>query len=197
VSGALRIPRSYGSPVPRTADRCPECGPSLWFWSQNGGRVDGTDAALAATQRALAAGAVIAGQGNRRLHLACRVDDEAAVGTLRARKMRGAKPFAMLVRDLGVARRYAGIDDAEAGVLSSAARPIVLLRRHAGRAALRPWPGSPLLGLMLPYSHPSLLLCNPSPGPVPDALVLTSANHSDEPLCFTDEDAALRLPRAL
>jgi hydrogenase maturation protein HypF len=177
---------------------CPECGPSLWFWSQNGGRVDGTDAALAATQRALAAGAVIAVKGIGGYHLACRVDDEAAVGTLRARKMRGAKPFAMLVRDLGVARRYAGIDDAEAGVLSSAARPIVLLRRHAGApVAEAVAPGSPLLGLMLPYSpiHRLLLATVPgAAGPVPDALVLTSANHSDEPLCFTDEDAALRLP---
>jgi len=36
----------------------------------------------------------------------------------------------MLVRDLDVARRYAHIDDTEAAVLSSAARPIVLLRRR-------------------------------------------------------------------
>lgn len=29
---------------------------------------------------------------------------------------------------------------------------------------------------------------------MPDALVLTSANRSDEPICFTDDDAAQRLP---
>jgi hydrogenase maturation protein HypF len=176
---------------------CPECGPSLWF-SQTGGRVNGTDAALAATQRALAAGAVIAIKGIGGYHLACRVDDEAAVGTLRARKRRGAKPFAMLVRDLGVARRYAGIDHAEAGALSSAARPIVLLRRRPGAPVVEAVaPGSPLLGLMLPYSpvHRLLLAAIPgAAGPVPDALVLTSANRSDEPICFTDDDAALRLP---
>src|SRR5262249_14590289 len=151
---------------------CPECGPSLWFSSPDG-RVNGSDAALAAAQRALTTGAVVAVKGVGGYHLACAVDDEAAVGALRSRKARGAQPFAMLSRALEVARRYAEIDDAEAAVLSSPARPIVLLRRRPGApvaAALAP--GSPLLGLMLPYSPVHHLLLSPAP----DALVLTSAN---------------------
>jgi hydrogenase maturation protein HypF len=175
---------------------CPDCGPSLWFWSQTG-RVTGSDAALARTQRALVAGAVVAIKGIGGYHLASIVDDETAVRALRKRKMRGAKPFAILVRDLGVARRYANIDDAEAAVLSSPARPIVLLRRRTGApVADAVSPGSPLLGLMLPYSPIHHLLLAPVPGDdaqVPDALVLTSANRSDESICFTEDDAANRL----
>jgi hydrogenase maturation protein HypF len=176
---------------------CPDCGPSLWF-SSAGGRVAGSDAALAATQRALAAGAVVAVKGIGGYHLACAAADDAAVAALRARKARGAKPFAMLVRDLDVARRYAHVDADEAAVLSSPARPIVLLRRRSGApVADAVAPGSPLLGLMLPYSPVHHLLLAPVPGaaaPVPDALVFTSANRSDEPICFTDDDAAQRLP---
>jgi hydrogenase maturation protein HypF len=176
---------------------CPSCGPSLWF-AAHAGRVDGSDAALGATQRALAAGAVVAIKGVGGYHLACRVDDEAVVAALRARKARGAKPLAMLVRDLDVARRYAHIDDAEAAVLTSAARPIVLLRRRRDApVADAVAPGSPLIGLMLPYSpiHHLLLASVPNiEAPVPDALVLTSANRSDAPICFTEEDAAKRLP---
>jgi hydrogenase maturation protein HypF len=176
---------------------CPECGPSLWFTSA-AGRVQGSDAALAAAQRALASGAVVAIKGIGGYHLACAVGDASAVGALRARKARGAKPFAMLVRDLEVARRYAHVDDDEAAVLSGPARPIVLLRRRAGApVADAVAPGSPLLGLMLPYSPTHHLLVAPVPGaeqPVPEALVLTSANRSDEPICFTGEDAAQRLP---
>jgi hydrogenase maturation protein HypF len=176
---------------------CPNCGPSLWFWSQTG-RVTGSDAALAATQRALTAGAVVAVKGVGGYHLACGVDDAAALAALRARKARGAKPFAILVRDLDVARRYAHVDDAEAEVLSSPARPIVLLRRRPDAPiAEAVAPGNPLLGLMLPYSPIHHLLLAPVPGaaePVPDALVLTSANRSDEPICFTDDDALQRLP---
>jgi hydrogenase maturation protein HypF len=178
---------------------CPDCGPSLWFRSPTGG-VTGSDAALAATQRALAAGAVVAIKGIGGYHLACAVDDDTVVGALRARKARGAKPFAMLVRDLDVARRYAYVDTAEAAVLSSPARPIVLLRRlprnNTAPVADAVAPGSPLLGLMLPYSPVHHLLLAPVPSAaerVPDALVLTSANRSDEPICFTEADAASRL----
>ena len=174
---------------------CPDCGPSLWFSGSE--RVEGADAALAATQRALAAGSVVAIKGIGGYHLACVVDDEAAVGALRSRKARGAKPFAMLVRDLDIARRYAHIDDAEAAVLTSPARPIVLLRRRADAPVVDAVaPGSPLLGLMLPYSPIHHLLLAPVPGAdakVLDALVLTSANRSDEPICFTEDDAAQRL----
>lgn len=176
---------------------CPDCGPSLWFASP-AGRVSGSDAALAAAQDALASGAVVAIKGVGGYHLACLVDDETAVAALRARKARGAKPFAMLVRDLDVARRYAHLDATEAAALSGPARPIVLLRRRAGApVAAAVAPGSPLLGLMLPYSPIHHLLLAPVPGgsaPAPDALVLTSANRSDEPICFTDGDAAHRLP---
>ena len=175
---------------------CPDCGPSLWFCSGTE-RIDGADAALAATQRALAAGAVAAIKGIGGYHLACVVDDETVVGALRSRKARGAKPFAVLVRDLDVASRYAHIDDAEAAVLTSVARPIVLLRRRADApVADAVAPGSPLIGLMLPYSPIHHLLLGPVPGAdetVPDALVLTSANRSDEPICFTEDDAAERL----
>jgi len=49
---------------------------------------------------------------------------------------------------------------------------------------------------MLPYSPIHHLLLAPVPaagGQVPDALVLTSANRSDEPICFTDDDVTQRL----
>jgi hydrogenase maturation protein HypF len=176
---------------------CPDCGPTLWFAAPDG-RVEGPDDALRATQQALAAGAVVAIKGVGGYHLACRVDDEAAVVALRARKARGAKPFAMMVRDLDIARRYAHFDDTEAAVLSSPARPIVLLRRrHDSPLADAVAPGSPLVGLMLPYSPIHHLLLAPVPGvaaPVPDALVLTSANRSDDPISFTEDDAVQRLP---
>jgi hydrogenase maturation protein HypF len=178
---------------------CPDCGPSLWFRSGSD-RVDGADAALAAAQRALGAGAVVAIKGIGGYHLACVVDDDAALSALRSRKARAAKPFAMLVRDLDIARRYAHIDDAEAAVLTSPARPIVLLRRRTDAPIVDAVaPGSPLLGLMLPYSPIHHLLLAPVTGAdeadakVPDALVLTSANRSDEPICFADDDAASRL----
>ncbi|WP_098958163.1 carbamoyltransferase HypF [Pseudonocardia sp. N23] len=182
---------------------CPDCGPSLWFTDGQGpaegrDRVTGADAALASAQRAIGSGRVVAVKGIGGYHLACAAHDESAVADLRSRKARGGKPFAVLVRDLDVARRYAEIDSAEAAVLCSPARPVVLVRRRRGApVAHGVAPGSPLLGIVLPYSPLHHLLLAPVPGadaPAPEAVVLTSANRSDEPICFTTEDAANRLP---
>ncbi|WP_123024811.1 carbamoyltransferase HypF [Mycolicibacterium stellerae] len=175
---------------------CPDCGPSMWF-AGSGGRVDGTDAALEAGQATIEQGRILAIKGIGGYHLACAADDDAAVAELRQRKGRRGKPFAVLVRDLDVAQRYAEVSEADAAVLTSAARPVVLLRRRsdapvgAGVA-----PGNPLLGLILPYTPIHHLLLARVPGAKtvpPEAIVLTSANRSDEPICYTDDDAAKRL----
>lgn len=182
---------------------CPDCGPTLWFrWFRQSpagaGRTDDSDAAIAAAQQALTAGRIVAIKGIGGYHLACAADDEAAVAALRQRKARGGKPFAVLVRDLEVAGRYGEIGDEEAAVLSSRARPIVLVRRRRDApVASGMAPGSPWIGLLLPYSPVHHLLMSPVPGvvqPVPEAIVLTSANLSDQPICYTDDDAAQRLP---
>jgi hydrogenase maturation protein HypF len=177
---------------------CPDCGPALWFECGDD-RVDGVDAAVAAAQRALAEGLIVAVKGVGGYHLACRADDDTAIVRLRTRKARQQKPFALLVRDLTVARRLVVLDGDEERVLSDRARPIVLLpRRPDAGVAASVAPDNPLLGLLLPYTpiHHLLLAAVPGSGVAPPAvLVMTSANISDEPLCFDDLDATRRLPR--
>ncbi|GLV52716.1 carbamoyltransferase [Thermobispora bispora] len=177
---------------------CPDCGPRLTLRTPDG-VVEGTDAALAAAQRLLAAGRIVAVKGVGGYHLACRAADERAVRTLRERKARAGKAFAVMARDLATARRLAGIGPAEAAALTGPAAPIVLLtRRPDAPVAEGVAPDNPLIGVMLPYSPLHHLLFAPVPGEagwVPDVLVMTSANVSDEPICFDDEDARTRLPR--
>ncbi len=176
---------------------CPNCGPSMWFAS-NGVRISAADAALEAGQAALAGGGLLAVKGIGGYHLACAADSNAAVAELRQRKGRRSKPFALLVRDLGVARRYAEISAADAAVLTSPARPVVLFRRRRDAPiAAGVAPDNPLIGLMLPYTpiHHLLLARVPGVRSAPmESVVLTSANRSDEPICYTDDDAAKRLP---
>ncbi|WP_094287585.1 carbamoyltransferase HypF [Mycobacterium lehmannii] len=189
---APRDRRFHAQPI-----ACPHCGPTLWFHAGTH-HTTSTDAAFAATQRALAQGSIVAVKGLGGYHLACAAGDDAPVVSLRRRKARGGKPFAVLVRDLQVARRYADITDAEAALLTCPARPIVLLPRRADApASPHVAPANPWIGLMLPYSPIHHLLLNPVPGSAsepPEALVFTSANRSGEPLCYTNEDAARRLP---
>lgn len=177
---------------------CANCGPSLWFAGDRTRHTD-TDAALAAAQRVLADGKIVGIKGIGGYHLACAPDNAETVAELRRRKARRGKPFAVLVRDLEVARCYADISDAEAAILAGPARPIVLLaRRRDAPVTEGVAPGNPLIGLMLPYSPIHHLLLSSIPGSLgtaPDALVLTSANRSDEPICYTDDDGAKQLPK--
>jgi hydrogenase maturation protein HypF len=156
---------------------CPECGPSL-------------SVRLPAVVDALLSGAVVAVKGLGGYHLACVCDDEEAVATLRGRKHREDKPFALMAPDLDAARALVELSAEEADLLVSTARPIVIARRRPdARVARSVAPRSPDLGVMLPYSPFHHLLLHDAGRP----LVMTSGNVSDEPIAYEDEDAVARL----
>jgi len=163
---------------------CPECGPTVRL-----GDAVGEDA-LRAAAGALRDGQIVAVKGVGGYHLACRADDERAVATLRARKHREEKPFALMAPDLEAARELIELGPAEEALLLGRERPIVLGPRRSGaRVARAVAPGSSDLGVMLPYSplH-HLLLCDAGA-----VLVMTSGNVSDEPIAHRDDDARDRL----
>ena len=159
---------------------CPDCGPTL-SWRGPGG---GTEPLMAAV-RALDDGLIIAVKGIGGYHLACRADDAAAVAELRRRKVRPAKPFAVMSADLDAARTIAEISVTAAVALTSPAAPIVLVPRRAGPVVAGVAPGLSDLGVMLAYSPVHHLLFA-GLGAVP--LVMTSANQGGSPIVFRDVD---------
>ncbi len=179
---------------------CAQCGPRLSFEHGDGdGSVQGSDPAVAAAQAALVRGEIVAVKGLGGYHLACDARSDAAVGRLRARKHRFEKPFAVMVGDYEAAAALAHLDQAEGDLLTSAERPIVLVRRRSDApVSALVAPGNPRLGVLLPYTPLHHLLFAPVPGadpevPVPTALVMTSGNLTDEPICYEDDDARRRL----
>jgi hydrogenase maturation protein HypF len=167
-------------------------------------RVEGTDAALAEAQESLARGEVVAIKGLGGYHIACDARSDEAVARLRRRKGRADKPFAVMARDLDVARGLALIDADEARLMLTPQHPIVLLAVRAD-SPLSPLvaPDNPMIGIMLPYTPLHHLLFNAVPVPgdasgvgrAPDVLVMTSGNITDEPICYQDDDARQRLGR--
>ncbi|MEV7422136.1 carbamoyltransferase HypF [Streptomyces sp. NPDC091212] len=174
---------------------CHACGPRLELVAEDGAAPLHGDAALRAARRLLAAGRTVAVKGLGGYHLACDARDEAAVARLRRRKGRGGKPFAVMVADLGAAEELVTMTEDERALLAGARKPIVLLARRTpapGRdVADAVAPGSPDLGLMLPYTPLHVLLFGlGDDAPGPDALVMTSGNRSGEPI-VTDDARAL------
>jgi hydrogenase maturation protein HypF len=182
--------REYHDPHDRRfhaqPNACPACGPRLELVGPDGAPRVGEP--LEQARQVLLGGGVLAVKGLGGFHLACDPSRPEVVATLRRRKQRDQKPFAVMVRDLGAARRVACITPQEEALLASPARPIVLVRARAD-SPLAPEvaPGIHLVGLLLPYTPLHHLLLE---APL-EALVMTSANLSDEPIVHTN-DAALR-----
>lgn len=169
---------------------CPACGPRCWLERAGGARVEGNAAALAATARVLCEGGIVAVRGMGGFHLAADATDDAAVRRLRARKGREAKPFAVMVGSLDAAARLVHLDGPSAGLLASAARPIVLLPARADHGlAPAVAPDVPTLGVMLPATPLHELLVELVGTP----LVMTSGNRSEAPIAAGLEEGRARL----
>ncbi|MEA2459382.1 MAG: hydrogenase maturation protein HypF, partial [Thermoleophilaceae bacterium] len=169
---------------------CPECGPSLALMDGAGAELAIGDAALEEACRGLEGGAVVAVKGLGGYHLACGAGDEQAVRALRARKHREDRPFALMTADVATARRLVCLSEDDEGALLGRQRPILIAPRRPGaRVAESVAPGSPDLGVMLPYTPLHHLLLAGAGG----NLVVTSGNVSDEPIAFEDADAIERL----
>jgi hydrogenase maturation protein HypF len=168
---------------------CPACGPRLTLVTPDRTAREHEDP-IGAVASALRLGSVVAIKGLGGFHLACDATAADAVDRLRLRKRRDAKPFAVMVADLDDADALAVLTDEEARLLTSTERPIVLVRgREPNRLAPNVAPDSPLVGLMLPYTPLHHLLMRQVKRP----LVMTSANLSEEPLVYRNDEALERL----
>ncbi len=171
---------------------CPACGPHVWFEIDLQLRAE-HEAGLRAARALLAGGHILAVKGLGGFHLACNAASPSALQTLRERKGRVDKPFALMMPDLDAIRRHCFLSPAEARLLESPEHPVVILqRRPESELAEAVAPRQATVGVMLPYTPLHVLLLEPAAG-FPDALVMTSGNLSEEPIATDNHDATQRL----
>ena len=131
---------------------CWTCGPHVELRELDGNRVEVDRSELPRRSR-LQAGQVVAVKGLGGFHLACDATNADAVRTLRERKRRVEKPFAVMVPHVDAVERLCEVENAARQLLLSAQRPIVLLRRREDA-----WidvdvaPFNRYLGVLLPYT---------------------------------------------
>ncbi len=183
--------REYEGPANRRfhaqPNACPVCGPQVRLLDRFGHELHARpEDPIARAARVLRGRAIVAMKGLGGYHLACDPFDEKAVRTLRGRKVRQDKPFALMAGDLAQVREICRISPEEEVLLTSPARPIVLLecRKNSG-VAEEVAPRQKTLGVMLAYTPLHHLLLRDAGIP----LIMTSGNNSDEPIAYRDEEA--------
>lgn len=170
---------------------CKTCGPIVELADTKGQPIAGDPIQHAAER--LLAGQIIAIKGVGGFHLAARADDDTVIDRLRELKHRSHKPFALMVASTDKARRIIALSKHGERLIASPAAPIVLGRRcQNSTIAPAVAPGSHRLGVIVAYTPIHHLIFDALRGQCP-ALVMTSANDSDEPLVFTNEEAVARL----
>jgi hydrogenase maturation protein HypF len=169
---------------------CPACGPKLTH-------------TIAEIVAAIRAGKIVAVKGIGGFHLMCDARSETAVAELRRRKLRDAKPFAVMVANTASLDAIAVAGPVERELFLSAAAPIVVMDAVPGALASGIAPNLGRIGVMRAYAPLHHLIFREAAGR-PDGtdrrgaandfvLVATSANPGGEPLVIDDADARRRL----
>lgn len=165
---------------------CFKCGPKYRLYDCHLQEIS-IDNVFETANHLLKIGKIIAVKGVGGYHLVCDAMNEETLRTLRKRKIRDTKPFAMIFRNKDVLNRYCECSDEEFATLLSKESPILLLKRRKGVihdkisgliAGL-----SPYFGAMLPYAPYQYLLLKDF-----EMLIFTSGNLSGEPIVYDDND---------
>jgi hydrogenase maturation protein HypF len=189
----LKCNREYHNPEDRRfhaqPNACPVCGPHLTLMN-NKKKTHNPKDPVVSTIELLKKGYIVAIKGIGGYHLTCDATNKEAVSTLRKRKYREDKPFAMMAKDLKTIHKFCYINQVEEKLLQKVSRPILLLKKkNPNSIAPDVAPHQKNYGVMLPYSPLHHLLLKKSNL----ILVMTSGNQSDEPICFENEDVFQRL----
>ncbi|MDH5509652.1 MAG: carbamoyltransferase HypF [Nitrospinota bacterium] len=168
---------------------CHDCGPRLAFHNDRF-ELSASSNPLGAAVELIRRGKVVAVKGLGGYHLAVDALNDAAVMRLRERKKRDEKPFAVMFPSVVALRSFATVGSREQTLLESRAHPITLVEKKYARLLQGAAPGNRFIGAMLPYTPLHHMLMSEG---LFGSLVMTSANMSDDPIIYRDEEVFEKL----
>jgi hydrogenase maturation protein HypF len=160
---------------------CNDCGPTLYYSGRD--ELKQGAAALDMAAEVLLRKEILAIKGIGGYHFACSPFDNDAVQKLRILKGRERKPFAVMFENLASLKEHCYVSPQEEELLTSSARPIVLLQRKHSPISQSVYTTSPYLGAFLPYTPLQQLILRQT-GP----LIMTSANVTSLPIIKDDDE---------
>ncbi|MDI6884525.1 MAG: carbamoyltransferase HypF [Hadesarchaea archaeon] len=169
---------------------CPICGPHMDLYDSGGNILQVANPPVEAAHL-LDEGKIVAVKGIGGIHIATKTTDDETVVRLRKAFNRPQQPLAIMSKDLETVRTFAEVGEAEAELLTSHRRPIVVLQRSPDYALSELIaPGLDSVGVMLPYSGIHHLILRSGEGP---AYVMTSANITGLPMLVDNAEAVVKL----
>src|SRR3990170_4992963 len=124
----------YHNPVNRRfhaqPNACTVCGPQLMLLNNEGFAVQTQDP-ISTVCTLLEDGKIVAVKGLGGYHIACDATSHNIVSTLRKRKYREDKPFAVMMENIETINKFCFVDAKEEALLLSTQRPIVLLKKKS------------------------------------------------------------------
>ncbi len=163
-------------------DCCSACGPSLSWYVHD---IEYREKPLEKACNALKEGKIIALKGLGGFHLVCDARKDEAVKTLRKRKERPDKPFAVMFPNIDILKDYAFITEEAKELLTGSISPIVMLKKKENTdLSEEVAPGLSDIGCMLPYTPLHEILFRKGSF---KALIMTSGNLQDEPIQIDNE----------
>lgn len=184
----------YQTPLNRRyysqTNSCNDCSIPMHLYNNEGKEIcSNAECILIMVKDAILNGHIIAVKGIGGYLLMCDATSFLTIRTLRERKQRPAKPFAVLYSSLQHAKGDVHISAKEKEALQSTAAPIVLCNMKdslkSGLCTEQVAPSLHKLGVMLPYSPLLALIAEAVQKP----LVATSGNINGAPIIYKDEEA--------
>lgn len=184
----------YDNPADRRhysqTNSCSECAVVMEMYDASGNKLfSDNDTIVNKVYNKLCDGKIIAVKGIGGYLLLTDAANAQSIKTLRERKHRPSKPFAVMFPSIELLKKVAELETVEEKLLQGVAAPIVLVnlkedaKDYVSKDEIAP--GLSRLGVMLPYTPLFELILQKFGKPV----IATSANISDAPIIYKDDDA--------
>jgi hydrogenase maturation protein HypF len=188
----------YNDPTDRRfysqTNSCADCGISIAIVNQKGVEIDVEKINnIEFISRELAEGKIIALKGIGGYMLLADARNTTTIQTLRERKKRPHKPFALMVENSAELKKIADPTDYELHEWDSESAPIVLVKtkKNTHLPIKDIAPGLMEVGIMKAYTALHVLICREFGHP----LIATSGNISGSPIIYSDKDALMHLSK--
>lgn len=169
---------------------CEKCGAKLVLYDNQGKALSTDLKAIQKIAQYINEGLIVAIKGVGGFHIVCDSTNDETLKSLRQKKRRVAKPFAVMFKDIDSLKRSASVTKKEQEIIQSKERPIVVVSKKESNLSSLIAPNIDRIGCFLPYTALHHLLFDFLNNPI----VATSANLSSEPILRFKDEIIEKLP---